>query len=387
MSPIKNSAATLVTAIHYRDVEAAAAWLQAAFGFDLRTNVMDEDGRAGMIQLTYGNHLIMVLPAGGPELDNVVRQPDGIGGAGTQSCYLVVDEVVQHHNRAQAAGADVVSALKAFDRGGLGYSCRDLEGHLWNFGTYDPWSEPSGRGVRSPPVVAGKRLPVLASLAALAGVVALIGVGLGLWHPFARSTVAEDRLVSQLKVANDKAEQAVELAARSTADLAKERATRKSIAFDAQRARLRQALERSARATAENSLQQSEINHAAERSAKNAAKDAAAAANAAAARERTSREAAERTAAAVRSELTLATAAKLKAERAAKETAEQLVRERVAREAAENLAKEAQNKLKQAQAPAGGAAKSPKPAATTKKAATTPNAAPSSLEPLPALLP
>jgi hypothetical protein len=22
-----------------------------------------------------------------------------------------------------------------------GYSCRDLEGHLWNFGSYDPWSE------------------------------------------------------------------------------------------------------------------------------------------------------------------------------------------------------------------------------------------------------
>jgi hypothetical protein len=25
------------------------------------------------------------------------------------------------------------------DYGGRGFSCRDLEGRLWNFGTYDPW--------------------------------------------------------------------------------------------------------------------------------------------------------------------------------------------------------------------------------------------------------
>ena len=26
------------------------------------------------------------------------------------------------------------------DYGGRGYSCRDPEGHLWNFGTFDPWN-------------------------------------------------------------------------------------------------------------------------------------------------------------------------------------------------------------------------------------------------------
>jgi len=25
------------------------------------------------------------------------------------------------------------------DYGGRGFSCRDLEDHLWNFATYDPW--------------------------------------------------------------------------------------------------------------------------------------------------------------------------------------------------------------------------------------------------------
>jgi len=385
MSPIRNSTARVVTAIRYRDIEAAAEWLQAAFGFDLRAKIVDDDGRTGMVQLTYGNHLVMMLPVGGSELDNVMRQPDEIGGAGTQSCYLVVDEVEQHHDRAKAAGADIVSALKAFDKGGHGYTCRDLEGHLWSFGSYDPWSEPSALATPSPPIVTGKRFSVPVSLAALAGVVALIGAGWGLWHAFAQSTVAEGRLLSQLKIANDKAEQAIELAARRTLDLAKERATRKLVVLDAQRAKLRHALERSARETAEKSLQQSEMNSAAERSAKIAAKDAAAAANEAAARERASKETAERAAAAVRKELTLVSAAKLKAERSAKE-AEQLARERAAREAAENLAKEAQDKLKQAQPPAPGIAKAPKQPATTKKAANTPSA-PASTQPLPPLLP
>ncbi|MCO5185240.1 MAG: glyoxalase, partial [Anaerolineae bacterium] len=26
------------------------------------------------------------------------------------------------------------------DYGGRGYSCLDREGHVWNFGSYDPWA-------------------------------------------------------------------------------------------------------------------------------------------------------------------------------------------------------------------------------------------------------
>jgi hypothetical protein len=43
---------------------------------------------------------------------------------------------------AQDAGADVVLELKSDGLGRRGYSCRDPEGHIWNFGTYNP-----GRGL------------------------------------------------------------------------------------------------------------------------------------------------------------------------------------------------------------------------------------------------
>jgi uncharacterized glyoxalase superfamily protein PhnB len=33
-----------------------------------------------------------------------------------------------------------VMEIEDQDYGGRLYSCRDPEGHLWNFGTYDPWA-------------------------------------------------------------------------------------------------------------------------------------------------------------------------------------------------------------------------------------------------------
>ena len=46
-----------------------------------------------------------------------------------------------HYARAKAAGAAIVIEIKNEDYGGRGYTCRDLEDHLWNFGAYDPWRE------------------------------------------------------------------------------------------------------------------------------------------------------------------------------------------------------------------------------------------------------
>ena len=36
--------------------------------------------------------------------------------------------------------AEIVMEIEDAGHGGRGYSCRDPEGHLWNFGSYDPWA-------------------------------------------------------------------------------------------------------------------------------------------------------------------------------------------------------------------------------------------------------
>ena len=59
----------------------------------------------------------------------------------TQSAYVIVDDCDQHHARVVAAGAEVIMPPQDQDYGGRLYMCRDLEGHVWSFGTYDPWHE------------------------------------------------------------------------------------------------------------------------------------------------------------------------------------------------------------------------------------------------------
>lgn len=75
------------------------------------------------------------------EYRRLMKQPDEIGGAETRSAYVIVPDADAHYARAKAAGAEIVIDIKDESYGGRGYTCRDLEGHLWNFGTYNPWQE------------------------------------------------------------------------------------------------------------------------------------------------------------------------------------------------------------------------------------------------------
>ena len=83
--------------------------------------------------------MIMLGSARDDEFGTLQTTPEKVGGVGTQSPYIIVADADAHHARAARAGADVVRPVRDEDYGGRGYSCRDLEGHLWNFGTYDPW--------------------------------------------------------------------------------------------------------------------------------------------------------------------------------------------------------------------------------------------------------
>ena len=53
--------------------------------------------------------------------------------------YVIVTDADAVYERAKAAGAEILIDIKTEDYGGRGFTCRDPEGHIWNFGTYDPW--------------------------------------------------------------------------------------------------------------------------------------------------------------------------------------------------------------------------------------------------------
>jgi uncharacterized glyoxalase superfamily protein PhnB len=133
--------APIIPTLRYRDAAAAIEWLCAAFGFERHLVVPGEDGTIAHAQLTFANGMIMLGSAREDEFGELQKTPREVGGVGTQSPYVIVPDADAHYARAVAMGAEIVMRLKDEDYGGRGYSCRDPEGHLWNFGTYDPWAE------------------------------------------------------------------------------------------------------------------------------------------------------------------------------------------------------------------------------------------------------
>lgn len=134
---------TVIPALRYRDAAAAIDWLCDAFGFERHLVVPGEGNEIVHAQLTCPGGMIMLGTARDDAFGKLQKTPAELGGVGTQSPYLIVPDADAHYARARAAGARIVYDIRDEDYGGRGYSCCDPEGHLWSFGTYDPWAEPS----------------------------------------------------------------------------------------------------------------------------------------------------------------------------------------------------------------------------------------------------
>ena len=139
MSTPKQTISTVIPTFRYRDAKSAIDWLCNAFGFSKGLVVPDDTGGIAHAQLIFGNGMIMLGSARDDEFGNLVKPPEGERSPNTQSPYIIVDDADKHFQRAVAAGATVLINIKDEDYGGRGYSCRDPEGHVWSFGTYDPW--------------------------------------------------------------------------------------------------------------------------------------------------------------------------------------------------------------------------------------------------------
>lgn len=130
--------ATIIPTLRYRDAPRALQWLCDAFGFE-RYVVYGDETRVDHATLVFGNGMIMIGSARDDAFGKL-QAPPAPGAPVTQSAYVIVPDADAHHARAVAAGAEIVYPLTSEDYGGRGYSCRDFEGNIWSFGTYDPWS-------------------------------------------------------------------------------------------------------------------------------------------------------------------------------------------------------------------------------------------------------
>ena len=136
----KSARTNVIATMRYRDAPAAIEWLCRAFGFERHLLVPEADGTIAHAQLVFGNGMIMLGSARDDEFGKMVKPPAAVGGVATGGIYVIVEDVDRHHARAAAAGAQITDAPADRDYGGRGYGCRDLEGHVWSFGSYDPWA-------------------------------------------------------------------------------------------------------------------------------------------------------------------------------------------------------------------------------------------------------
>ena len=131
----KSTPPQIIPFLRYQDAPAAIDWLGRAFGFEKQMVVPGPDGIIEHAQLTLGPAVIMVSSLRDDELG--MKSPRQLGAV-NQGIYVALDEVDPHYARAKAVGAEIVRELRDEDYGGRDYAVRDLEGHLWSFGTYRP---------------------------------------------------------------------------------------------------------------------------------------------------------------------------------------------------------------------------------------------------------
>ena len=130
----------IVPMLSYEDVGGAADWLCSAFGFRERLRYTADDGTLSHVQLELEDGLVML---GNPEglYVSPKRHAETCESARrvyetpyvSDGLHVYVDDVAGHYERAQRAGAKILSELEETPFGDRHYRVEDPEGHRWLF--------------------------------------------------------------------------------------------------------------------------------------------------------------------------------------------------------------------------------------------------------------
>jgi len=119
---------TINPVVHYRDLAAGARFLVETFGFVEHAAHKGDDGSLQYVELSLnGAPLGVGTPSEGSIFDT-----------GPTVVYVSLDEVDGMHERAVAAGAEIVMPPTDQAYGSRDFAAKDREGNVWCFGTYRP---------------------------------------------------------------------------------------------------------------------------------------------------------------------------------------------------------------------------------------------------------
>ncbi len=132
MTANENGGAKFFASVYFADADAGIEWLERTVGCRPRAVHRDEDGKIGHAEIEFGSSILMTGSAG------TGREPFKSMPAGGSITYCAVTDPDALHDRALAAGAEVVLPLTDTNYGSRDFTLRDPEGNLWAFGTYRP---------------------------------------------------------------------------------------------------------------------------------------------------------------------------------------------------------------------------------------------------------
>ncbi|MGD9694764.1 MAG: VOC family protein [Thermoleophilia bacterium] len=120
--------------VPFADPRAAIAWLERAFGaVPVAVYPPAPDLPLQHAEVLVGTGIVM--PS---DTRRAGESPFALPGP--VAVYIVVDDPDALHDRAVAAGAEVVRGLTDQDYGSRDFAVRDPDGNVWSFGTYRPSS-------------------------------------------------------------------------------------------------------------------------------------------------------------------------------------------------------------------------------------------------------
>jgi uncharacterized glyoxalase superfamily protein PhnB len=125
--------------VPYPDPREAIVWLERAFGA-VATMVHPPDPGPGEpiehAEILVGTGIVMLS-------DTRRADTSPFALAGPVVVYVVVDDPDALHERAVAAGAQIIRGLTDQSYGSREFAARDHAGNIWSFGTYRPAAGPS----------------------------------------------------------------------------------------------------------------------------------------------------------------------------------------------------------------------------------------------------
>lgn len=146
-TPTTSQGSTIIPSLRYRDAHAAIEWLVRVFGFERQAVYEGPENTVVHAQLTYGGGMLMLGSASKQsEFARAWIDLAETGGRETVGLSLIVsdEECVAMYERVKQEGVEIVQPLGSPPYGGKSFGCRDLEGHIWWVGSYNPWEEYKG---------------------------------------------------------------------------------------------------------------------------------------------------------------------------------------------------------------------------------------------------